>query len=365
MNTNPYRDRQTIRELTAALAREAEALDPVRVMHVCGTHEHEIGRHALRQLLPPHVKLVAGPGCPVCITPAAAIATAIKIALHSKRPIVCAYGDIVRTPIQSGSLLDARGDGADVRVIYDLREPAKLATENPDRLVVFFSIGFETTAAPVAAMLRGELPPNLSLYTCHRWVPTAVEALAAGDDGSIAGYLLPGHAAVITGQKAYDFLPTKYDRAAAVAGFEPAEILASMLSVLRQIRTGQPTVANCYQRVVRPEGNRRAQEILFEVFEPSDAGWRGIGVLPGTGLELREPFRHLDARALYDIDEETGVEDVMPGCQCHLIMVGRRMPEQCGHFGAACTPDHPQGPCMVGGEGTCRAHFLYPEDHDD
>jgi hydrogenase expression/formation protein HypD len=365
MNPNPYRHRQTVRDLTAALAREAEGLDPVQVMHVCGTHEHEIGRHALRQLLPSHVRLVAGPGCPVCITPASAIATAINIALLPERPIVCAYGDIVRTPIQTGSLMDTRGQGADVRVVYDLREPLNIARENPDRTVVFFSIGFETTAAPVAVLLRGELPDNFLIYTCHRWVPTAVEALAAGDDGSIAGYLLPGHAAVITGQVAYEFLPEKYDRAAAVAGFEPAEILAGMLSVVRQIKSGRKSVANCYPRAVRREGNVRAREVLFDVFEQSAAGWRGIGDLPGTGLILREPYRRYDALARLGLTEEQNVEDVMPGCQCHLIMVGRRMPEQCALFGQACTPDRPKGPCMVGGEGTCRAHFLYPEDTDD
>jgi hydrogenase expression/formation protein HypD len=357
--------RETVRELAAALRRETEGLPPLAVMHVCGTHEHEIGRHALRQLLPPHFKLVAGPGCPVCITPASAIATAIELARHPSRPIVCAYGDIVRTPIQRGSLLDTRGEGADVRVVYDLREPAALARQHPDRRVVFFSIGFETTAAPVAAMLQGELADNFLIYACHRYVPTAVEALAALPDSAIAGYLLPGHASVISGQIAYEFLPKKFGQPAAVAGFEPEEILAGLLSLARQIRRKAPAVANCYRRVVRPEGNKRAQEILFSVFELSDAGWRGIGVLPNTGLALRQPYRRWDALAALGVAEATGVEDVMPGCQCHLVMVGRRRPEECGLFARACTPDHPRGPCMVGGEGACRAHYLYPEDADE
>ncbi|MDP8223761.1 MAG: hydrogenase formation protein HypD [Candidatus Lernaella stagnicola] len=365
MSANPYRDKQTIRDLTEALRGEAAGLPPMSIMHVCGTHEHEIRRHALRQLLPEHVRLVAGPGCPVCITPASAIATAIELARLPERPIVCAYGDIVRTPIRTGSLFDARGEGADVRVVYDLREPVRLARENPSRRVIFFSIGFETTAAPVAVLLRGELPANFFIYTCHRWVPAAVEALAQNDDGVIAGYLLPGHAAVITGQVAYQFLPEKYSRAAAVAGFEPAEILAAMLSIVRQVKSGRLTVANCYARAVRREGNQRAQEVLFEVFKIGTAAWRGIGELPGTGLHLREAYERYDALGATGVAEATDVEDVMPGCQCHLIMVGRRMPEDCALFGGECAPDHPKGPCMVGGEGTCRAHYLYPEEPDD
>lgn len=365
MKADPRRIRETVRAIASALQAEAASLAPVTVMHVCGTHEHEIGRHALRQLLPANVRLVAGPGCPVCITPASAIATAIKLALHPSRPIICAYGDIVKTPIQSGSLFDTRGEGADIRVVYDLHEPAALARRHPERTVVFFSIGFETTAAPVAAMLLGDLPSNFTIYTCHRYVPAAVEALVAGGDGAIGGYLLPGHAAVITGQIAYHFLHEKYGLPSAVAGFEAAEILAALLSIARQIRLRRPQVANCYRQVVRSEGNRRAQEMIDRVFMRSDAAWRGIGVLPGTGLVLREPFQQLDALARFGVAEETGVEDVMPGCQCHLIMVGRRQPEQCALFGRECAPDHPRGPCMVGGEGACRAHYLYPEDRDE
>jgi hydrogenase expression/formation protein HypD len=361
MNPDLRRRQEVVRDLAAALRQEATDLPPLTVMHVCGTHEHEIGRQALRQLLPPNVRLVAGPGCPVCITPAAAIATAMSIARHPSRPIVCAYGDIVRTPIQSGALLDTRGEGADVRVVYDLREPAALARQHPDRCIVVFSIGFETTTAPVAAMMCGDLPPNFFIYPCQRYVPAAVAALAALDDGTIGGYLLPGHASVITGQVAYEFLPQQYHRAAAIAGFEPEEILAGLVSIARQVRRGEPRVANCYRRAVRPEGNRRAQEILAQVFAPSDAAWRGIGVLPGTGLVLREAYRRYDALAALDLVEAEGVEDVMPGCQCHLVMLGRRGPEECALFGRACTPDHPQGPCMVGGEGACRAHYLYPE----
>lgn len=365
MNVDPIRKREVVGELTAALRREMDGLPPTSVMHVCGTHEHEIGRHAIRQLLPRNFKLVAGPGCPVCITPASAIATAMELARHSERPILCAYGDIVRTPIQRGSLFDLRGEGCDVRVVYDLREPAAIARQHPERKVVFFSIGFETTAAPVAVMLQGELPSNFFIFTCHRYVPPAVEALASFDDGEIAGYLLPGHASVITGQAAYEFLPQKYGKPAAVAGFDAAEILAGLVSLARQIRQRRPQVANCYPQIVRPKGNVRAQEMIRAVFASADGAWRGIGILPGTALVLRRPFTRYDALRAFGISEAEGVEDVMPGCQCHLIMVGRRLPEQCDLFGKRCTPENPMGPCMVGGEGACRAHYLYPEVLDE
>jgi len=364
MRESPFRSRKIVGELTTALHEAAEGLDLLRVMHVCGTHEHEIGRHGLRQLLPNNVKLIAGPGCPVCITPASAIATVMEIALLPDRPIVCTYGDMVRVPIAAGSLFESRGRGADVRVVYGIREALRLAGDNPDRRIVFFSVGFETTAAPVAAVIRSGLPDNFLVYCCHRYVPTAVEVLTASDSGFIAGYLLPGHATVITGLVPYRYLPERYSRAAALVGFEPVDILSGLLSVVRQVAQKRPTVENCYRRAVRDEGNRKAQEILFDVFSLEDAAWRGIGVLPKTGLELREPYRLHDALSYYGMDE-VPAEDVMKGCMCHLILTGQNVPPDCPHFGAACTPTNPRGPCMVSNEGTCRAHFLYPEEPRD
>jgi len=359
----PYRSKELVSELAHALQEAAQGLPPLSLMHVCGTHEHEISRHALRQLLPKNVKVVAGPGCPVCITPASAIATAIKFATLNPPPILCTYGDIVRVPIGRGSLWQTKSRGAEVRVIYGPRDAVRMAEENPDRPVVFFSIGFETTAAPVASLLAAALPKNFLIYCCHRYVPAAVEALAADAESPISGYLLPGHASVISGYQAYAFLPERYQKPAAVAGFEPVDILAGILSLVRQIQQRRPTVANCYPRAVKPEGNRQAQQILEQVFDRTDAAWRGIGILPGTGLELREPFRRWSALAHYGLEEEAE-DDILPGCSCHLIMTGRRQPSECGLFGKACTPENPKGPCMVGGEGTCRAHYLYPEPED-
>ena len=361
--TKPYRNRKIVKDLTAALHEAAQGLAQQKIMHVCGTHEHEIGRYALRQLLPDNVKLIAGPGCPVCITPASKIVTAIELATNTDNPILCTYGDMVRVPTASGSILDSRGNGADIRIVYGIGEAVKQALENPNRHIIFFSVGFETTAAPVAAVIKAGLPENFLIYCCHRYVPTAVEKLTEVDDGNISGFLLPGHASVITGTKPYEFLPKRFNRAAALTGFEPVDILAGLLSIVRQIRQGKPKVANCYKRAVRDTGNEKAQAILSEVFDLVDASWRGIGILPGTGFELKNNYKRFDAPGFYGINE-VPAEDVMPGCICHLVLTGQSVPTDCRLFGKACSPLNPQGPCMVSNEGTCRALYLYPEDTD-
>jgi len=368
MEANPYRSRKIVKELTSALNFAAKGLKKKKIMHVCGTHEHEISRYGLRQLLPENIKLIAGPGCPVCITPASVIVTAIELAIHPDKPILCTYGDMVRVPTSSsrsgrGSILDSRGKGADVRVVYSIREAVKLAMNNPTRRIIFFSVGFETTAAPVAAIIQAGLPDNFLIYCCHRYIPAAVEVLTAGDDGNISGYLLPGHASVITGTVPYEFLPKRFNRAAALAGFEPVDILSALLSIVRQIKKGQPTVANCYKRAVRDTGNQKAQELLSEVFNLVDASWRGIGILPGTGFKLKKKYKRLDALTYYKM-EEIEAEDIIPGCICHLVLTGQCTPDECKLFGKACSPLNPRGPCMVSSEGTCRAHYLYPEEID-
>jgi len=359
-----YRSRQLAGELTRALNDASQGLPPVKIMHVCGTHEHEIGRHALRQLLPSNVELIAGPGCPVCITPASAIATAMSLARGAENAMLCTYGDIVRVPIDDGrNIWQLRSEGIDVRIVLGPREAVQMARENADRPVIFFSVGFETTAAGVASLVLGDLPDNFLIYCCHRYVPAAVEALAAQEGSAIDAYLLPGHASTITGVRAYEFLPAKYGLPSAVAGFEPVDILAALVSLLRQIRLARPEAANCYPRAVRPEGNLRAQRLIADAFRSTDASWRGIGTLPGTGLTLRENLLAHEALSRLEMDEEEA-EDIRPGCLCHLVMTGRKRPADCAMFGNECAPEHPYGPCMVGGEGTCRAHYLYPENND-
>jgi len=356
---SPYRNRELTGRLSAEIAKEAAGLGEIRIMHVCGTHEHEIARNALRQLLPDNVTVLPGPGCPVCITPASFIDTAIELALSDEKPLLCTYGDMVRVPGPSGSLLEARGRGADVRIVYGIRDAVAEAENNPDRPVVFFSVGFETTAAPVAAVAEGGLPKNLYLYTCHRYVPPAVEALVSLAD-NIAGFLLPGHASVITGTGPYRPTAETYGKAAAVGGFEPVDILTALLSIIRQIRDGKPSVTNCYTRAVRDGGNKRAMQLIGRVFETTDAQWRGIGVLPGTGLELSPEFDFLEARKRFGI-QQADTPDITDGCRCNEVLLGKIGPKDCALFAGECSPMHPRGPCMVSAEGTCRAVFLYPE----
>jgi hydrogenase expression/formation protein HypD len=363
MNNDIYRSKKIVNEIADTLHESVIDSEQITIMHVCGTHEHEISRYGLRQLLPRMIKVIAGPGCPVCITPASVIATAVALALHPDKPILCTYGDMVRVPISTGSIWDSRNIGADIRVVYSIRDAVNLAAENPHRTIIFFSVGFETTAAPVAAIIHAGLPDNFFIYCCHRYVPAAVEALTAHDSGIVSGYLLPGHASVITGSKPYEFLPQRFNRAAAIAGFEPVDILSGILSIVRQIRNKQPIVANCYTRAVRETGNTEAMHYLHQVFNLVDSSWRGIGRLPGTGFELKKEYNKYNALHRFEI-EELPAEDIMPGCICHLILTGQRIPSNCGLFGKACTPFNPQGACMVSNEGTCRAHYLYKEGSD-
>lgn len=359
-NTPLEAKRSVVAELSEALKRVSESLGAVRIMHVCGTHEHEIARYGLRQLLPKHVRIIPGPGCPVCITPDDYIETARFLALSPEKPVLCTYGDMVRVPGPSGSLLDARAGGADIRIVYGIRDAVKTALEAPQRPVIFFSVGFETTAAPVAAVVAGGLPENLFLYTCHRYVPPAVEALVSLAD-DIDGFLLPGHASVITGTAPYRPVVKIYGKPAAVGGFEPEDILLALLSILRQLHEGRAEVENCYPRAVKAEGNPTAMEYLRRVFAFTDAPWRGIGVLKNTGLELSEGYGHLDARKRFGVPQAL-TPDHREGCRCPEVLLGKVSPPQCPFFSRECTPSRPLGPCMVSGEGTCRAAFLYPED---
>lgn len=357
---SPWRNRELATKLADEIRKESSGLTDVRIMHVCGTHEHEIARNALRALLPENVTIIPGPGCPVCITPASYIETAIRLALCDEKPLLCTYGDMVRVPGPSGSLLEGRARGAEVRIVYGIRDALSAAQADPGRPVVFFSVGFETTAAPVAAVIAGGVPENLYIYTCHRYVPPAVEALVTLAD-NIAGFLLPGHASVITGAGPYAGVAERQGRAAAVGGFEPVDILAALLSILRQIRSGNPRVANCYTRAVRDGGNSTAMELIRRVFDTTDAEWRGIGTLPGTGLELSPEYAHLDALKRFGVNPAPPSEEP-EGCRCPEVLLGKAAPAECALFGTGCTPRRPVGPCMVSAEGTCRAAFLYPED---
>jgi hydrogenase expression/formation protein HypD len=353
---------QRIKELTAGLRQTAESLRrPVQLMEVCGTHAHAVGRYGLRQLLPPGVRLISGPGCPVCVTTAGQIEQALHIARRGAT--VATFGDLMRVPAPSGSLAGVRAEGADVRVVYSPQQALELAREEPTREVVFVGVGFETTAPGVAAVVQEAAHArlsNFSVLSLHKLVPPALEALVASGEVRIDGFLCPGHVSVVIGSNSYQPLAEKYCVPCVVAGFEPEDILLGILLLLRQIAEGRAEVENAYPRAVRPEGNWKAQALLAAVFAPADVEWRGLGRVPASGLVLREELAWIDAARRYEVSGEASEEP--PGCRCGEVLRGVVEPQQCPLFARACAPAHPVGPCMVSSEGTCAAAYKYERE---
>ncbi len=332
-----------------------------KIMHVCGSHEHTISRWGLRSLLPQGLEVIAGPGCPVCVCPAHEVGEAIE--LVRRGVTVATFGDMLNLPTRFGSLAQAKAEGGDVRLIYSPMDAARVAQRNPDREVVLFAVGFETTAAPVAAVLgAGELPDNFSLLVSHRLTPPAMELLLGIGDIHIDGFIAPGHVSTITGSDAWRRFPEAYAMPVVVAGFEPEDILLAMLLLVRQLNRGEAKLENEYARVVPDAGNRPALAAIEEVFEVTPAWWRGIGRIPRSGLRPRRELAHRDARERFGIRFEADLSDLPPGCSCHLVMLGKAYPPACPLYGKKCTPSSPYGPCMVSQEGTCFIWFTYESD---
>ena len=350
-----YRNKGVVKRLLSAI-RSVSLPRAVRIMHVCGTHENSIARFGLRELMPDHVKVIAGPGCPVCVCPVQDIELATKLALE-RGVILATFGDMVRVPTPGGSLLDVKAKGGDVRVVYSPFDAVHLAEKNPTKEVVFFSVGFETTACGVASMILQGVPENLSLLVSHRLIPPAMEFLLGVGDLRIDGFIIPGHVATVMGLSEYRVFPVAYRMPVVSAGFEPVDILAGVLMILRQIRNGKAECGNAYKRAVRTEGNPKAREAMGRVFRVSSAYWRGIGRLPRSGLALKEEYERFDARRRFDLPEKDPGVDLHPGCSCHLIIIGRIEPPSCPLFGRSCTPRTPFGPCMVSAEGTCNVWY--------
>lgn len=325
-------------------------------MHVCGTHEITITQHGLRSLLPENVEVLEGPGCPVCVTSTADLDCALKVA--EKGAILCTFGDMMRVPGSELSLAEARAQGAEVRTVLSAAAAVDIARRNPDREVVFFAVGFETTAPGTAAVLLDSPPANFSVLASHKLIPPALAALMSLPDVRIDGFLAPGHVSTIIGSDAYRPIAERFEVPAVVGGFEPLDVLYALALILRQLREGRAEVENAYPRAVRPEGNPRAQELMHRAFIPCDARWRGIGVIPDSGLGLRPELSRLDARARFGVEGEIG-EETAPGCRCADILVARAVPSDCPLFGRTCTPLSPVGACMVGSEGACNVWYRY------
>lgn len=344
----------------ALITRIAAAADrPVKLMEVCGTHTMAIAKYGLREVLPPEIDLLTGPGCPVCVTANADLDFGIALA-DVDEVIVTSFGDMFRVPGSKTSLQEQRARGRDVRLVYSPTDAVKLAREHPDRRVVFLGVGFETTAPAAAAaalMARDSGLDNFFLHSSFKTMPLALKALIDLGEVDFQGYILPGHVSVILGVEPYRFLAEDYGVPGVIAGFEPVDVLQAILMLVEMIAAEEPDIGVQYKRGVRLEGNPQAKAVLDEVFEPCDADWRGIGVIPGTGLAIRDEYAHLDAAKEFDIVVEPSTKT--RGCRCGEVLRGLIRPDECKLFGAACTPANPIGPCMVSSEGACAAYFKY------
>ncbi|WP_315307688.1 hydrogenase formation protein HypD [Pseudoramibacter alactolyticus] len=327
------------------------------IMEVCGTHTHEIFRQGIRSLLPPQVRLISGPGCPVCVTPVAYIDEAVMLALDFGATI-CTFGDLVRVPGSTMSLADARGRGARIQVVYAPQDAVAYAAAHPDEAAVFLAVGFETTT-PAACLAVQEAAvrglANFSLLTANKTMPGAYEAMKDSTDL----FLYPGHVHAITGTGDCETLARK-GVSGVVAGFTSAELVTALAVAVTRAARGEAFFVNCYPRVVRPEGSPAARKLMAATMAPCDARWRGIGVIPNSGLRLKDAFADFDARKKFALPALTGRED--PACRCGEVLQGKCLPGDCPVFGKGCTPAHPVGACMVSSEGACSAYYLYGRD---
>lgn len=339
---------------------------PVRIMNVCGGHERSISLAGLRGALPPAIELIPGPGCPVCVCPEEDVYQAIRLALETDA-ILVAFGDMLRVPVnvprsEPRSLEQARAAGANVRPIASPAEAAGLARAHPERPVIFFAAGFETTMAPVAALVAEGLPDNLFLLLSGRLTWPAVAMLLDSDTPGFDALIAPGHVSTVMGPEEWQFVPERHGLPSAVAGFGPESLLAAIHSVLRQRLEQRCFLDNCYPEVVRPGGNPAARALLAQTLRVTDANWRGIGVIPDSGFALREAFAAHDARRQFSL-EETGERrragEMPPGCDCARVVLGRIYPDQCRLYGKGCNPRNPIGPCMVSDEGACRIWWTH------
>ncbi len=357
-----YSDPELVRRLVGRLEEVCSGQPERTYMEVCGTHTMAIFRHGVRELLPRNVRLISGPGCPVCVTPTSYLDLAIALARKGVR--IATFGDLLRVPGSSSSLERERAAGAEIGIVYSPFDSIPLAESDPGRPVVLLGVGFETTTPAVAqtvitAAERGLR--NLRVLSAHRRVVPALEALLASPGLRLDGFILPGHVSAVLGSDAYRFLAER-GIGGVVTGFEPVDILRSLLSLAEQARTGRARVENQYTRVVSDRGNRRALDAIDRVFRPVDAEWRGLGTIPDSGLAFREAYDAFDALALLSEGERGAIAaDARDesGCRCGEVLSGIAQPPDCPYFDTLCTPETPVGACMVSSEGTCAAWYRY------
>jgi len=333
----------------------------VKIMNVCGGHERAITQAGLRGALPANIELIPGPGCPVCICPEEDIYAAIRLA-QEHEVILLAFGDMLRVPVnvpkrEARSLDEARAGGADIRPIASPIEAVHIARQHPEREVVFFAAGFETTTAPVAAMLAQGVPANLYILLSGRLTWPAVAMLLESGEAGFDALIAPGHVATVMGPEEWDFVVTRHQLPAAIAGFTPVSLLAALYSTLRQLQEDRRFLDNCYPEVVKAGGNATARRQLQATMQVVDANWRGVGTIPDSGFALNDLYAAHDAHRRYPAYHEIARKragEMPPGCDCAAVVLGRIYPDQCRLYGRACTPRNPIGPCMVSDEGACR-----------
>jgi hydrogenase expression/formation protein HypD len=355
---DPARGRALAERLATLTAHRRET--PVSLMHVCGSHEQAIARFGLRAAFPATLRVIMGPGCPVCVTDAPEVDEAVALARAGVA--VASYGDMLRVPGSAGSLADARADGARVHVVYAVDEALALARETGEE-VVFFASGFETTAVATAAALLAGPPPNFSVLSAHKYIPPVMEIVSEMPGSRVEGFLAAGHAATITGWGVFEPFVARHAVPVVVAGFEPLDILAGLVQLVELVNAGEARVVNAFPRCVTREGNQRAQEVLWRVFRPLGGRWRGIAQVPNGNLRLRDEWARFDARRRFRIDAAALAAGAAPGlaqaCRCGDIMAGIASPTECRLFGRECVPSQPVGACMVSSEGTCRIWHEY------
>ncbi len=328
-------------------------------MEICGTHTMSIFRHGIRSVLPDNITLLSGPGCPVCVTSQADIDSFIELS-KEKDAVIATFGDLVRVPGSRSSLQKEHSGGKDIHIVYSPSDALLLADENPDKRIIFPGVGFETTAPTIAMCILMAAQKNLHnfyVWSAYKLVPPVLEALMAGNDIAVDGFILPGHVSTIIGVNGYRSFFDKYNKPCVVTGFEPVDILKGILNLIEQIEKGEPSLDNEYRRAVTADGNEKAMEIMNDVFEVRDSCWRGLGIMENSGLGIREKYKRYDAAHHFNISmPESELEN---GCICGEILTGIKRPPECPLYKKICTPVDPVGPCMVSTEGTCAAYFRF------
>ena len=365
-----FRDGALARQIAQRIAAEVRPGHAYRFMEFCGGHTHAISRYGVLELLPPNVRMIHGPGCPVCVLPIGRVDLAIELALKHD-VILCTYGDTMRVPASDSlSLTKAKARGGDIRMVYSAADALELARANPERQVVFFAIGFETTTPPTALVIRDaarEGLTNFSVMCSHVLTPPAIRAILDGaetdETATIEGFVGPAHVSIIIGSDPYAKFAAEYKKPVVIAGFEPLDVLQAILMLVRQVNEGRAEVENEFIRAVTPTGNRNAQALMDEVFELREAfEWRGLGTMPLSALRIREAYRAFDAEHRFNLAYKAVPDN--KACECGAILRGVKEPKDCKIFGTVCTPENPIGSCMVSSEGACAAHYTYGRFRD-